>query len=141
VAIRTVTIGPRPGGGAANKATFGVGIGGPQPVGNDLAPHYMVRRAGRLFECLGNAKVAPTGAPLYIDLLRSQDEGDTWESVFPSGNDNKLVIPAGSTKQHSQTTFAEATRDLSAGYWLRIDLLAGSASNAEEIEVVLRWAK
>jgi hypothetical protein len=141
VAIRTVTIGPRPGGGIGGKATFGVGIGAPQPVGEDLAPHYMVRRAGRLFECLGNAKVAPTGAPLYIDVLRSQDEGDTWESVFPAGNDNKLVIPAGSAKQHSQTTFAEATRDLSVGDWLRIDLLAGSASNAQDIEVVLRWAK
>jgi len=141
VAIRTVTIGPRPGAGAGDKATFGIGIGGPQPVGADLAPHYMVRRAGRLFECLGNAKVAPSGAPLYIDVLRSQDEGDTWESVFPSGDENKLVIPAGSAKQHSQTDFNEDTRDLAAGDWLRIDLLEGSAENAQDIEVVLRWAK
>jgi len=100
-----------------------------------------VRRAGRLFECLGNAKVAPSGAPLYIDVLRSQDEGDTWESVFPSGDENKLVIPAGSAKQHSQTDFNEDTRDLAAGDWLRIDLLEGSAENAQDIEVVLRWAK
>jgi len=141
MAIRTVTIGLRPGGGIGDKATFGIGIGAPQPVGEDLAPHYMVRRAGRLFECLGNAKVAPTGDPLYIDVLRSQDEGDTWESVFPSGDENKLVIPAGSAKQHSQTDFNEDTRDLAAGDWLRIDLLEGSAENAQDIEVVLRWAK
>ena len=128
------------GGGAAagDKATFGIGIGADQPVGDDLTNHYMVRLGGTFLEALANTK-DDTHGELHIDIQKSPDEGATWASVFPAAGE--IVIPANVTTQVQVTTFAASPNDgVAVDDWLRIDLMAGSAEDCRDIEVVIMWA-
>jgi hypothetical protein len=120
------------------KFTFGIGRGGPAAVGNDLEGHLMLKFGGRLVEVTGNAKMPGITLPLYIDLPISTDQGDNWNSIFLTGgvaDAHKLVIPANNTKEHAQRTFAPTRLMLPPRVWMRIDLLPGSAEDAEYIEV------
>jgi hypothetical protein len=124
------------------KATFGIGIGAVQPVGNDLTNHYMVRKPGSLVDCVGNAKNPPSVNPLYIDICRSTDQGATWASVFETGgvaDASKLVIPINDPTQQVQTVFNIGALTVAKDDRLRIDLLPGSGEDASAIEIVLRW--
>lgn len=119
--------------GDGDKATFGIGVGGPQTMGTDLTPHYICRNPGAFIDAVVNAKTPPSGGPLNIDIERSTDQGATWASIFST----PLVVPDGGTLEYTQTGFGQAA--ISAGDLLRVDLLDGSAENAQDIEVVLRW--
>lgn len=123
------------------KATFGIGIGTPQIPGNDLTNHYLVRKPGFLVDAVVNAKTPPTSDPLYIDILRSRDNGATWVSVFHDtiASTAKLVVPVGGHLQYIQSVFNPSCNTVKKDDWLRIDLMAGSGGEGQDIEVVLRW--
>lgn len=132
---------------ALDKVTFGLGIGGAQAVGNDLTTHGMCFTTGSLLGAYGNAKTPPSMTPLYLDILRSTDQGVTFNSVFKTGgvaDANKLVIPAANSKRQKQTVFnvpaGKQDYQVNVGDFWRIDLLAGSGADAQNINVVLIWA-
>ena len=127
-----------------DRATFGVGIGAPQPIGDDLTNHFMVRQpnfGGMFIEALANCKTPmPSGVlPLNFDIEKSTDQGSTWHTVFGA---TKLVIPPNSTLQVHQNVFALAPNNsVVPGDWLRVNLLAGSNEGSADIEIVIRWGK
>ncbi len=125
-----------------DKVTFGLGIGAAQPVGNDLTTHGQCFTDGLLLGAYGNAKTPPSTTALYLDILRSTNQGSTWNSIFKTGgvaDANKLVIPATNSARNKQTTFVTSPYSVSVGDWWRIDLLAGSGVDAQNINVVLVW--
>jgi hypothetical protein len=134
--IRTITIGPKDSGsGGDGKATFGLGIGAPQTIGQALTAYYEVRKAGTLFEIVANSKAPGTGS-ISLDIYRTRDSGATWVDVLGA---QKIVLTAGDTVPRvTLNAFADAA--LEVGDLLRIDLLAGSAEDWQFIEVVARWA-
>jgi hypothetical protein len=128
---------------AIDRVVFGLGIGAAQQVGNDLTTHGMCFTDGVLLGAYGNAKTPPSALPLYLDILRSTDQGGHWLSVFQTGgiaDNNKLVIPAMSYARAKQTAFASSPYNVKVGDWWRIDLLPGSGVDAWNINVGLVWA-
>jgi len=127
-----------------DKATFGIGIGGYQPIANDITAHYMVRFPTfvgcQLLEAVSNCKLpAPSAVlPLIIDILKSSDQAVTWNSIFPAGG--QITIPPNSVAEVIVTSFAAKPYNMvSPGDMLAISLLSGSNQLSSEIETVLRW--
>lgn len=131
--------GVAPGGTSAlqYKAVFQLGIGGVQEIGNDVCPPRRVSSyelgTGTLLKFEARAKTAPVGAPLTLDVQRSSNGGASWTSLFTS----PPSISDGSSAWISITSFAAVT--LAADDWLRIDVVTGSAENAQNITAVLWW--
>jgi hypothetical protein len=133
-----MTIGPKDSGsGSEGKATFGLGIGAPQNIGQGLTAYYEVRKAGTLFEAVANSKAPGTGS-ISLDIYRTRDSGATWVGVLGA---TKIVLTAGDTiPRVTLNAFADAPNNaLEVGDLLRIDLLAGSAEDWQFIEVVASW--
>lgn len=127
---------------ALDYKTFGLGIGGAQAVGNDLTTHGQAVSAGELLAAMVNAKTPPATLPLYLDIMRSGDQGAHWVSIFPNpgvADSAKLVLPAGATTRAVRNTFVRDPYLVLVGDWWRIDLLAGSGEDAQDINVVLVW--
>lgn len=132
------------GGGVGElKATFGIGIGEVQPIKTDITNHYICRTPGTYVECIGNCKTPAGTSPLKIDIEHAPllEDGEThgdWLSIFPVGT--CLELPAGDRENHTVIAFREGNDTIKAGDWLRINLLAGSNEESQDIEVVVRWA-
>lgn len=118
------------------SVTFGMGMYGDQVVAEDVCPPYIVRESGIPYVWYGKAKYPPVGASVLLDVKRSTDLGNTWSSIFE--DDDKPYIPDRSEEWSSGTTF-KAGLSLSQGDWLRVDVLEGSAQNAQEMILVIGW--
>jgi len=111
-------------------------------VGTDLAGHhYTVRvdsvRQIQLLDASIQVKTAPVGSSLIIDWLQSSDNGVTWTSIFPTGNANKLVLPAGD-KRVTVNIFRLTPLLLSRNDLLRYDVIqVGSSTPGGKLESVL----
>ena len=136
--VQNITIkgGAATGGGAAQGlAHFGIAIGFPVAVANDVTAHHIVSTPGTFQAAYINSKLGPTGADLIIDIQIWT--GASWASIF-SGT--KLVLTAGSsdTTVGTQTTFAGITPSI--GDLLRADVTQiGSTFPGQDISVMLRW--
>lgn len=103
-----------------------IGLGDdPLVVGSDLTPwHYEVACASdeqvRVVEFLSRVKIAPVGADLIVDVLRSTNGGSSWATLFTTGNSNKIVIADG-TK--SAVDSALAIDVLNRGDIIKVDVL------------------
>ena len=138
--IKTVLI-PQASGGTAtaagDKATFG--LVADLVEANDLTNHYICRKGGSFLDCVANPKTPPTGSSAILDIEKSTDDGGTWVSVFPDGNENKIQLPADGTATVLVRAFAPAN-SIAVGDLLRINCLQpGSEDPGNCIEVVLRW--
>ena len=111
------------------------------PAGTDLMDeHHRVRIDSdcqvNLLDFAVQLKDAPVGAALIIDLQVSADNGTTWSSLFPSGNDQKLNVPPGE-KRADTSTFAITV--LHPDDILRLDILqVGSQTAGGRLQGTLR---
>ncbi len=121
-------------GSITQKATFGIGIETPVLVAIDITNHYLVRAAGSPFRWSCNAKLAPAGVALELDILKTSNNGAVWTSLF--GVSTKIVVPIASV-DHVSSTVGFAGITLAVGDMLRIDCLA--AGGAQDVETVLEW--
>lgn len=119
------------------KATFG--LVKTLEVADRLTLYYIVRRAGEFLDVTAKiAEQAPTGSDAILDIQRSQDDGATWASIFPSGD--LLVLPAASTSLVFKDTFSGTVDSVEIGDLLRIGCTqTGSVEPGKGIEVVLQW--
>jgi len=138
---RRLVLIPQRGSGAGvseggDKATFDLWIGTPGEPGTDISTHYMVRKPGTFFEVVANAKIPTWDEDLILDILKSIDQGLSWESILPQGQ--KLTIAKGYTRQVKLTAFAAAPNNaVAVDDWLGMDCLQGEG--AESVSVVVRW--
>lgn len=129
------------GGGPAEldrKATFG--LVRPLEVSERLTLYYIVRKPGKFTDCV--AKIAdspPTGSDAILDIQRSQDDGETWESIFPE--DGLMVLPAGNTATMYTADFSPTAEGVEVNDLLRIGCIqTGAVNPGKGVEVVLQWA-
>lgn len=118
------------------SVTFGMGMYGDQVVADDVCPPYIVKESGIPYVWYGKAKYPPVGANVLLDVKVSKDLGVTWTSIFE--DDNKPYIPDRSEVWSTGTTF-KAGLSLAQGDWLRVDVLNGSAQNAQELILNIVW--
>lgn len=131
-----------PGGGGPaeldRKATFG--LVKPLEISDRLTLYYIVRKPGKFIDCV--AKIAdspPTGSDAILDIQRSQDDGATWESIFPE--DGLLVLPATNTATLYTADFSPTVDGVEINDLLRIGCTQiGSVDPGKGVEVVLQWA-
>jgi len=120
-----------------DKATFGILTS--LTVSNGLTNYYICENGGNFVET--KVKIhdqVPTGSDAILDIKLSTDDGANWNSIYQSGNSNKLVLPNGSTSTLTQKNFAITS--INKGDLLRIDCLqAGSTNPGKGIEVVTKW--
>lgn len=120
-----------------DKCTFGVGIGAPILVANDIAFHYPVfAPGGTAFMCKTTCVTAPASSSIILDIKKSSDSGATWVSIFPAGS--LITVSPGFTGIQSKTDF-----DTTGGVFvdndiLRIDCTQTDAA-AVGIVVALEW--
>lgn len=137
MAIRTVTVGPRISGGAFHGVGFD--LDSPLSVGvvGQSQPQALV--GGSLQSVKANAADPATGADLIIDVEYSTDDGATWASLFQSDNNNKIVLPAGSSAVHVFSAFAVAS--VAANTKFRPNVLqVGSANSGGYVSVDVVWS-
>jgi len=136
---KLVLVGQKGGGGSGvveQRATFLLGKGGAQPIAANAAGNYLpVRTAGTCFETSG-VSAAPGSDVFRVVLLASSDEGATWRSVFDA--DDYFELTDGT--QQVKTVFDATDAALVLGDRLRIDVIAGSSEDWQEITIVLRWS-
>ncbi|MFN3326882.1 MAG: hypothetical protein ACK5AZ_25595 [Bryobacteraceae bacterium] len=122
------------------KATFG--LVRPLEVEEGLTLYFISRSEGTFTDVVAKVRdEAPVGQDAVLDIQISKDDGETWDSIFPAGDANKLVIPDGSTALVTRTTFDPDHNVIAKDDLLRIDCLqAGTTVPGKGIEVVLRWA-
>ena len=124
--------------------TYNLGIGAAAVIGSiTIACLYEVRRAGTMFEVRANSDRPGTGK-VYIDLLRSTDNGANWVSLLPAAADSKVVLdsaePAGEYPRCKVTTFADSPANrLADGDLVGIAVLPGSSEDWNNIAVVGMW--
>lgn len=105
---------------------------GTQTVANDvLANRYRVKepRGVALQQFWMTAKVAPASQIYIADILRSSDGGTTFQSIFPTGNTNKLNLPIGK----AVLNVIPAANGLAITQWslddlIRVDVLQADAT-------------
>ena len=107
-------------------------------VGTDLTnrPEITVPQgyADRLVVASAAVTIAPVGADIIIDILRSIDNA-TWQSIFPAGNQQKLVIKDGSFHGR-QLGFVSDPFWLYDGDLLRYDLIqVGSGTPGRRLSI------
>jgi hypothetical protein len=129
-----------PGDGPYEQAQFALGMCDAMEVGTDLTNRALVVTPGTCFRCNVNAKVASAGTRAVIDLLVSKDSGDTWNSIFPDGNDNKIIIPADQTRHYFYTQFEPIYAELEAGDMIRPDVLE-TGTGCEKVSIKLMWRR
>jgi hypothetical protein len=131
-----------PGGGPGvaeldRKATFG--LVKPLEVSDRLTLYYIVRKAGTFVDCVAKiAEQAPSGSDAILDIQRSQDDGSTWESIFPE--DGLLILPATETATLYTADFSPTVNSVNVNDLLRIGCTQiGSVDPGKGVEVVLQW--
>lgn len=123
------------------RFTFGLGIGAPQPVMDPAAPSAIVtpkKGAGKMARVEACSNRPGTG-PVYIDILISHDDGVTWASIFPAGPENKIVLTAGAAQPETVVTTFAPGADVAVGDHFKPVVLAGSAEDWQNIEIVGEW--
>ncbi len=110
------------------------------PPGPPTAPRR-IQYAGTLIEVEIASNIPGTGT-IYVDILKTRDQGATWVSIFPAGNENKLVLSAGSTLPNTRVTaFAAPPDDMfEVDDFVVPALLAGSSEDWRNIIAHVRWA-
>jgi hypothetical protein len=89
------------------------------PDGTDIAAHRPVlHHAGTLVELSSDCKTAPT-TDLKFDVLRSIDDGATWQSLFASGT---FTHTAGVTGALFTAAFSAASSAMPKGTKFRVDV-------------------
>ena len=107
-------------------------------VGTDVVPqHGHIVSAGAPFLASISAKdpTAMTGRTV-IDILYSRDQTTTWVSIFPDGNDSKLILDQGFVGMKFITGFLP-DKSFKVGDLIRVDVLEGGG--AIGIEMVLQY--
>lgn len=125
------------------RFTFGLGIGGDQPVQDPATASLIVtpkKGAGRMVRVEANSNTPGTGT-IYVDVQISHDDGATWASIFAAGDANKIVLTAGAVQPETVvTTFAAAPGDqVAVGDQFKAVVLAGSSEDWQNIEVCGEW--
>lgn len=121
------------------RATFGIGIGAAQTIGTQLTPLFVVRRAGTLYDIVAESGRPGTGT-IYLDILRSRDWGATWTSILTTTSPSPLALTAGAVVPHVRVTnFNASANEVQIDDLLRIDLLADSSEDWQDVETVLQW--
>ena len=75
-------------------ATWNVAVSADLEVDDDVAPHYIVRRAGTALNIETKVKVPATGSAIKFDIIQTSEDGTINESIFAGGY--QVEIPAGS---------------------------------------------
>jgi len=136
--VRTVAIGPRSGGGGAGLHGVGFDLDSPLEAGaiGQSEPQAIIGGTPRYAKA--NAKDVPTGADLIIDVEMSTDGGGSWASIFPAGDENKVVIPAESSAVVTITDFAISSVPIDAKFRPNI-LQVGSANAGGYVSLDVVW--
>ncbi len=127
---------------ADTRFWFNLGIGAPQPVGSiTIAPCPVVFTPGAMVKIEANSNLPGTGS-IYLDILRSADNGVTWKSILPAGSENKIVLTAGEAIPRCLVeTFApDPDSSFEVRNLIAIEVLAGSATDWQNIYVSGKWA-
>lgn len=104
-------------------------------VAEDVTNRRSVKAGGQFFQAVVNAKQPSTAGRVVLDILQSEDDGETWTSIFPDGNDNKVVIPEGFEGQLRFTSFAQDAAD---GALLRPDILE-AGTDCAKVVLEVQW--
>lgn len=129
-----------PGDGPYEQANFALGMCDPLEVAEDLTNRALVLTPGTCFRVAVNAKVASVGARAVLDLVKLNEDGVEIGSLFPDGNDNKIVIPADQTGHFFFTLFSPLTCELAAGEMIRPDVLE-TGTGCAKVSVKLMWRR
>jgi hypothetical protein len=130
MAVRTVAVGPKGAGGSASgRFVARCLLPGDLEQSSDVLEHwYSFAGSATLSRWHIQAKGSAPTARVVIDVLVSTDGGATWASIFPEGNDNKIVLPAGQLEA-AGTAFAVSS--FSTDHKLRVDVVEASGANFE----------
>jgi hypothetical protein len=74
-------------------ATFNVAVTADLTVANDVAPHYIVRRAGTALNLEAKIKIPSQGADVILDVILTKDDGSFSGSIL----NNPIVLPQNAT--------------------------------------------
>ena len=114
--------------------SFVLGAGTPTTIGNDKANWVTLTRDATIVKAFAQAKTAPVGAALIVDLLFSTNNGSTFTSIWTT-TANRLTLADG-INHGTQTLFD--TTILAAGTILRIDVIqVGSGTAGRDVTVQL----
>jgi hypothetical protein len=121
-----------------DKATFNIATIIDMAVEDDVAPHYIVKRAGVPISCDIQAKIPPTGATAILDIILKKNDGSFTGSIF---GDTKIVIPDGSTNLISlDKTFFVSQAVFSEQDILTVNVTqVGSTQAGRVVSIVLKW--
>jgi hypothetical protein len=131
MAVRTVAVGPKAAGGGASSGRFVARclLPGDLETASDVLDHwYSFAGAAVLARWHIQAKGSAPASRVVLDVLVSTDGGTSWASIFPEGNDNKIVLPAGQLEA-AGTAFATST--FTTDHKLRVDVLEASGADYE----------
>lgn len=106
-------------------------------VAIDPCPWVPARNARTISEAYAVCKTAPTGADLVIDIEYSDDDGDTWTSIWNSTPANRLTIAAGATAG-SQTDFDTTTIAVGSLVRVAVDQVGSTVAGAD-LTVTLKF--
>ena len=87
-----------------------------------------------------NAKTPSTSGRIVVDVERSRDGAVTWTSIFPTGNDNKLVLEANDTYARRVKTFDIDMADVLEGDQFRAKVLE-AGTGARYVGIKGLWRK
>lgn len=121
-----------------DKATFNIATIIDMTVDVDVAPHYIVRRAGTPSSCRAQITIPPTGADAIVDIILTKFDGSFTGSIFGA---TKIVIPDGSTDLvvMDDTFFADVKFDEDDQLTVNVDQV-GSSQAGRVLSIVLKWA-
>lgn len=121
-----------------DKATFNIATIIDMAVDVDVAPHYIVRRAGIPSSCRVQATIPPTGANAILDIILTKFDGSFSGSIFGA---TKIVIPDGLPDLivMDETFFADVRFDEDDILTVNITQV-GSTQAGRVVSIVLKWA-
>jgi hypothetical protein len=98
-------------------------------VGNDVATKWApITVDGQPYRGFLTVRTAPA-TDAVLDCKNSDDNGASWTTIFPSGNQNKILIPAGFVGKRIYRNFAPVKLKEKTGI-LRLDsLVSGGAKD------------
>jgi len=121
------------------KATFG--LVKELEVTDRLTLYYMVRKAGAFRGVWAKiADTPPAGSDALLNIDSSDDDGETWTSIFDTGS--PLTLPDGATDMTIKLTgFSPDNDTVAVGDLMRIGCTqVGSTTPGKGVQVVLWWA-
>jgi len=118
--VRTTTAGPRTAGGGSSYHGVGFDLDSPLEVGPVLQSAAQALSAGTPLFAKANLEDAASGQDAILDIEYSADNGASWSSIFPAGNGNKLVMPAGSKAVITVTSFSISSVALNTKFRPRV---------------------